>query len=203
MPDSHHHALRPTRTAPRLEGISPRHRKTKPRGLGTELMSPPSARIEQIFEAHIQTLALTLRPGSVCVYRQAPVASSVTSGPAFRACVVSANSAAIPICSDGSDPCGSDPCANHHRLWPQLPIGFCCSLCVACWKIWPLMRKVASARRTFRRYPASCPGRISRPTVNGCSSNCAIPMITCLGPAAHATSPKSPPVPSVKQSERT
>jgi hypothetical protein len=34
-------------------------------------MSPPSARIEQIFEAHIQTLALTLRPGSVCVYRRA------------------------------------------------------------------------------------------------------------------------------------
>lgn len=32
---------------------------------------PPAASLEQIFEVHIQTLALTLRPGSVCAYRNA------------------------------------------------------------------------------------------------------------------------------------
>jgi site-specific recombinase XerD len=32
-------------------------------------MPPASASLEQIFEAHIQTLALTLRPASVCAYR--------------------------------------------------------------------------------------------------------------------------------------
>jgi site-specific recombinase XerD len=33
-------------------------------------MSPVTASLEQIFQAHIQTLALTLRPGTVCVYHQ-------------------------------------------------------------------------------------------------------------------------------------
>ena len=32
-------------------------------------MSQPKPSLEQIFEAHIQTLALTLRPGSVSGYR--------------------------------------------------------------------------------------------------------------------------------------
>jgi site-specific recombinase XerD len=34
-------------------------------------MPPPTARLEQIFAAHIQTLALTLRPATVCGYRGA------------------------------------------------------------------------------------------------------------------------------------
>jgi len=34
-------------------------------------MPPPTATIEEIFRTHIQTLALTLRPASVCAYRNA------------------------------------------------------------------------------------------------------------------------------------
>ena len=67
--DSHHHALRPTRAPGRLARICPGRRKTRPLVYHTTLMSQPRLSLEEIFAAHIQTLALTLRPNTVGHYR--------------------------------------------------------------------------------------------------------------------------------------
>src|SRR5207237_1247903 len=69
--DPHHHALRSTRPPGRLARIPPRHRKAVQVGLFAKLMPPSTSSLEQIFEAHIQTLALTLRPDTVSGYRGA------------------------------------------------------------------------------------------------------------------------------------
>ena len=66
--DPHHHALRSTSPPGCLAPIPPRHRNADQVGLFAKLMPPSTPSLEQIFQAHIQTLALTLRPDTVSGY---------------------------------------------------------------------------------------------------------------------------------------
>src|SRR6516164_9903341 len=64
-----HHAVRRTRPTGRLAGIRARHREAKKVGIGTPLMKSSPTSLEQIFEAQIQALTLTLRPSTVVQYQ--------------------------------------------------------------------------------------------------------------------------------------
>src|SRR6266481_2999791 len=63
--DPHHHALCPTRSQGCLGRIRPGHRKPDPFGIFSHPMSQSRPSLEEIFETHIQTLALTRRPATV------------------------------------------------------------------------------------------------------------------------------------------
>src|SRR5581483_5529167 len=63
-----HPPLYPTRSTGRLAGVRPRRGKTRAFGMFANSMNRPS--LEHIFEAHIQTLALTLRPSTVIEYQR-------------------------------------------------------------------------------------------------------------------------------------
>src|SRR6266568_3986766 len=69
--DPHHHALCPTRSQGCLGRIRPGHRKPDPFGIFSHPMSQSRPSLEEIFETHIQTLALTRRPATVSGYRGA------------------------------------------------------------------------------------------------------------------------------------
>ena len=69
FPDSHHHARCPTRAAGRLARIRSRGRDTRAFGCLADLINQSGSSLEQLFETHIQTLALTLRRDTVTNYR--------------------------------------------------------------------------------------------------------------------------------------
>src|SRR5207245_11658584 len=69
--DPHHHALCPTRSQGCLGQIRPGHRKPDPFGIFSHPMIQSRPSLEEIFETHIQTLALTRRPATVSGYRGA------------------------------------------------------------------------------------------------------------------------------------
>lgn len=68
--------------------------------------STPS--LDQIFEAHLGTLALTLRPNSMTDYRCVAGRFLSWLHAAFPQARRSPNSAVIPICSAGSARCAND-----------------------------------------------------------------------------------------------
>ena len=95
-------------------------------------MSQSPSSLEQILEAHIQTLALTLRPATVTTYRCVARGFLGYLHAAFPQVRRLSQLRRDPTCSAGSVGCTNNnrPCATNRA--PTI-----CSASGACWTTWP------------------------------------------------------------------